>query len=281
MTITRSGPASGEALRAALYEGSIVLAPATAGSLRLVELTRAALERLFESEDPRTRAAELDDEDVFARVGAVRRELFTAPEVHAVLRELVGELGLDAREVAIDPPRLRAILPGGARNPRAKAVYYAHRDTWYGHPAQLITWWVPLDDLPEEETFVFYPELLAREVPNDSERFDYDAWTARGLALRIGWQDREAGVREQYPAVNVELPEDARAVGFSCARGENLLFSGAHLHRTLPQEGRRARFSVDFRVVHLGDHERGRGAPSVDDRSRGSALSDYLWPAAR
>ncbi len=268
----------GAALREALYRGEIFLLAPNDASEALTDRVCKLLEQVFGSRDPRGAAALLSDEDVFERVGTVRRELFTAPDVHALLRAVIAAQDLDPSEVAIDPPRLRAILPHGEQNPRAKAVYYVHRDTWYGHPQELVTWWIPLDDLPEDETFVFYPELFARTVVNDSHVFDYDEWTKKGLDLRIGWQDREAGVREQYPGVHAELPADARAEGFSCARGANLLFSGAQLHRTLPQDKARARFSADFRVVHLADHREGRGAPNVDDRSRGSALSDYLHP---
>ena len=80
--------------------------------------------------------------------------------------------------VAFDPLRLRIIQGGGHHNPAARAVYYPHRDTWYGHPQSLVVGWIPLDDLREEETFVFFPDYLRRAAPNDSEIFDYDAWVA-------------------------------------------------------------------------------------------------------
>jgi hypothetical protein len=281
IAITRALPEGGDrALRASLYAGGIHLLPPMEPSLALAERARRELEAAFESSDPRARAAELENDDVFERVGRIRRTLFGDPDVHELLRAAVAVQGLDPREVAIDPPRLRAILPRGDANPAARAVYYVHRDTWYGHPRSLVTWWIPLDDLPADETFVFYPDHFARPVPNDSAAFDYDAWTKKGLGLRIGWQDLEAGTRERYPAVHAAAP-DGPVLGFACRRGENLLFSGAHLHRTLPQDKGRARFSVDFRIVHLRDHERGLGAPDVDGRARGSALRDYLWPPER
>ena len=63
---------------------------------------------------------------------------------------------------AFDPLRLRIIKGDGHHNPAAKAVYYPHRDTWYGHPQALIVGWLPLDDLREDETFVFFPDYLRR-----------------------------------------------------------------------------------------------------------------------
>ena len=52
-------------------------------------------------------------------------------------------------------------------------------------------------------------------------------------------------------------------------RAARLLFSGAQLHGPMPHDEPETRFSVDLRVVHRVDQRRGRGAPQVDDRSRG------------
>ncbi len=48
------------------------------------------------------------------------------------------------------------------------------------------------------------------------------------------------------------------------APGEVLLFSGAQLHTSIPNTSGRARYSVDFRTVDVGDLLAGRGAPLVD-----------------
>ena len=276
--IRRERPEGGDdALRGALYEGSIFLLGATDASARLARYAYDLLVSELGEGDPRARAVRVGSDAIFEVVGAVRRALYGSPEVHELVRETVRAQGIDPDEVALDAPRLRAILPGASRIEAARAVYHVHRDTWYGHPPSLITWWIPFDDLTADETFVFYPDAFARPVANDSAGFDYEAWTSQGQGLRIGWQDREAGRREHYPAAPDPVSSEA-ALGFECARGENLLFAGAHLHRTLPQEGHRARFSIDFRLVHLGDHEAGRGAPNVDGAAKGSALRDYVFP---
>ena len=167
------------------------------------------------------------------------------------------------------------VIHRGNEDPRAAPVYYAHRDTWYAHPQALITWWIPLFDLPAAETFVFYPACFQSPVPNDSEIFDYDAWVRDGWGLKIGWQDREAGRTARYPGVTGPVDEGP-AAGFSCRAGDNLLFSGAQFHRTLAHAEGRTRYSLDFRMVHLGDHAAGMGAPNADNRSQGSCLPDYV-----
>lgn len=274
--LERERPASFDEARAALYAGTVFHWSATAASRAFVDQVQACVEAGFADPDPRRRAFALGTHGSFDRVGAVRRALFEDRAIQAALAALLDAEGFALDQVVVDPPRLRCILPCGEDDPRTQAIYVPHRDTWYGHPPSLITWWLPLDPLPAEETFVFYPELLDQPVLNASAGFDYQAWTAGGQALRIGWQDRDAGLREHYPAAGVSLT-GAREVGFACERAESIVFAGAHLHRTppLPRDGTRARFSVDFRLVHLGDHAAGRGAPAVDDASRGSALPDY------
>jgi hypothetical protein len=266
------------ALRRALYAGAIAKLSTTGASNAIVDAALGLLEDELGPGDVRALPSALEAEDLFARVGRIRKRLFLEPRFHRLVRDVLEASGFDPAVNAFDPLRLRVVAHAAHENPRAAPVYYPHRDTWYAHPQAIVTWWIPLHDLAERETFVFYPEWFDRPVPNDSEIFDYDAWVARGWSLKIGWQDIEAGRTARYPRVTGELaPGDG--LGFSCTRGENLVFSGAHFHRTLPQTNGRCRFSLDFRVVHLGDHERGLGAPNVDNRSRGSALRDYTMPS--
>jgi ectoine hydroxylase-related dioxygenase (phytanoyl-CoA dioxygenase family) len=173
--------------------------------------------------------------------------------------------------------RLRVVPHRGFENPRAAPIYYAHRDTWYAHSQAEITWWVPLHDVTQEETFVFYPDYFAVPVGNNSEEFDHDQWVAQGTSLKIGWQNREAGRTYLYPGQVGEL-NPGREWALSARAGEVVLFSGAHFHQTRQNTTGRTRFSLDFRTVHLDDHNAGIGAPNVDNRSRGSAVRDYVQP---
>ncbi|MEZ4382116.1 MAG: hypothetical protein R3A79_12265 [Nannocystaceae bacterium] len=271
-------PEGSLALREALYDGAIFRRAATDASRALVADAQALLrEALGELDDDLRRApSRLADDAFFRRMGALRRRIYLGEDFYAHLRRLVVDLGFALDRVAFDPLRLRIVRGDGHLNPAAKAVYYAHRDTWYGHPQALLVGWLPLDDLRADETFVFYPDYFRRPAANDSETFDYDAWVRRGWSLKIGWQDPKAGLRARYPQMTGAIDAEAPALGFDARLGELLLFSGAHLHRTLPQVGARTRFSLDFRLVDLDDAGAGRGAPNCDNRSRGSAVPDYV-----
>jgi hypothetical protein len=237
------------------------------------------LEAALETSDIRRAHLRWSGEEFFGKIGALRRVLYLEPEYHRAVREIVAECGFDPARVAFDPVRLRVVQPGGHRNPLAAPVYYPHRDTWYAHPQALIVWWIPLHELGPEQTFDFYPDFFDRAVPNDSEIFDYRDWIKDGPALKIGWQQRDSGASAGYPrALEGPLPE--RAETFSCAAGDNLIFAGAHYHKTRPQDEETIRYSIDFRVVDLADLAMGRGAPNADNRSRGSAVADYIHPAS-
>ena len=268
-------PPTAEGLRSALYDGALLRLPPSPGSRALLARATALLEAEL-GPAPREAHLRMTPSALFSALGRVRRALYLAPEAHREIAGLLADHGLDPREYAIDPARLRVVHPRGELEPAAAAVYAVHRDTWYGHPPALITWWIPLDDLPPEQTFVFWPERLGAAVENDSEAFDYEAWVAKGWSLKIGWQDPEAGKTARYPAFLGDRAALGPGVGFACQRGESLLFAGAHLHGTRAHAAPLTRFSLDLRVVHLGDAAAGRGAPRVDDRSRGSSLGDYV-----
>jgi hypothetical protein len=274
--VERTRPGAPEELRRALYDGRVFLLPASDASRALVDFGRKQL-RSELGDDPRTAHRRFDDAALFDRIGRVRRAIYMEHRAHDLLRATAAGVGFAPTETALDPARLRAILHRAAHDPRAAPVYYPHRDTWYAHPPSVVTLWVALDDLSADETFVFHPSRFRRAVANDSEVFDYDAWVAQGWSLKIGWQDRDASLRARYPTV-IGSDDYGPAEGFACEAGEVLLFSGAQFHRTLPQERGLSRFSLDARLVHLGDEARGLGAPNVDGRSRGSALRDYVQP---
>jgi hypothetical protein len=273
--IVETMPADPAALRTALYAGTVFLAPPTAASLRTAAAASARLADVLGDPDVRAAPARMTNAELFARIGVLRRELYLDPVWHTAARDVVAAAGLDPRRVAFDPLRLRVVLHRGHERPAAAPVYHPHRDTWYAHPQCLIAWWIPLDDLAPEETFVFHPDRFAAPVANDSEVFDYGEWVRDGWELKIGWQQATAAAR--YPRSTPGI-DPGRAVGFAARRGANLLFSGAHFHATRPQATGRARFSLDFRIVDLHDHARGLGAPNVDNRSRGSSLRDYVHP---
>lgn len=259
----------------ALYAGELFHIGPTAASLALVDDVRDLLAREFGPDDFRFVQAKLTGPDFFAAIGRIRRTLFVDPHFHRRVFDVIAACGFDPADVAFDPVRLRVVSHDGHHDPRAAPIYYAHRDTWFALSQSVIAWWIAMHDIPEDQTFAIYPEWFQRAIPNSSEGFDYDEWAVDKRDLKIGWQDRNAGRDVHYSGVTGNF-EPGHSVRLAAKRGDNVVFSGTHLHQTIGHSAGHTRFSLDFRMVRLPDHECGKGPPNVDNRSRGSATRDYV-----
>lgn len=264
-------------VRSGIYQGKLFKKSATSASTKAVDDSLNLLEDELGTTDVRHAWQHMNGDDFFDAIGRIRKLLFLERRYHRNVVEVIAGMGLNPEEVAFEPFRLRVVQHLGHQNPRAAAVYYPHRDTWYAHPQSLMVGWLPLHDLSSDETFEVYPDWWDREVPNDSEIFDYAQWVRDGWQLKIGWQHKQSGVSTRYPGTT-ESVEFGERVRFDCKAADNVLFSGGHFHKTREQANGKSRFSLDFRMVHLGDLKAERGAPKVDTRCKGSAVVDYLHP---
>lgn len=268
-------PEDNKTWRRSLYNGDLYLLPKTNTATQLCDAVNTLLYQVFDTQNLGSIHHEMNEDAFFNCMKVIRKRLFEDDGYIDLLKAYLKSLGFNSGEVAFEPLRLRAIRPNGHLNPRAKAVYYPHRDTWYGHGQSVIVGWLPLHDQTPEQTFEIYPEWLNRSVPNNSEIFDYEQWCTGNSDKRIGWQNKNTGLTASYPQATAVVEPGAR-VGFGCQKAEGLFFSGAHFHQTLKQQTDRCRYSVDFRFVHLDDVKNNIGAPNVDNRSTGSSIVDYI-----
>jgi hypothetical protein len=109
-----------------------------------------------------------------------------------------------------------------------------------------------------------------RAVPNSSDTFDY----YRNNAARLTTAAQVTREVQARPGALDHNPGHELII--LPAPGEILLFSGAQLHASIPNTSGRARFSVDFRTVDVGDLMAGRGAPLVDVHCTGTAIRDFI-----
>ncbi|QEG00431.1 hypothetical protein Mal15_45010 [Stieleria maiorica] len=260
--------------RSVLYSGTVLVMPASESTRRIREFCWDRICQVF-GDDPRGATRRIDGETLFQKAGLLRREFYQSEVCRRGIADLLRQTGCDVDDHRCDPVRLRVITEGGHHNPAAAPVYYAHRDTWYSNPQCQITWWMPLHRVETTETFSFLPDYFDRAVGNDSGGFDYRQWTSKGTDLKIGWQDADAGRRELYPQLRESLPQHRR-IAFEAEPGEVIVFSGQHLHQTVPIEQGETRLSVDFRTVCLSDHRQGAGPANVDNHSTGDALAGHV-----
>lgn len=268
-------------LRAALYAGACVVLPPTPCSERLVCTLREVVEDAFGGALARAHEGR-DVGGFFAALTCARARVAVDERVTALTLDVLEELGVDPYRYALDRPRLRGVAPGAHRAPVTRDAYALHRDIWYANPRAQLNLWIPLAAVTQRDGLSLYPDVLRTPLQNDSERFDYAEFRALGgfqsgvpsssaayPRLR-GAREDEAGAMPAEPGARVGVPRVP-----AMPRAGRLLFSAAQLHGPTPHMEPSARFSVDVRMVSRLDQRLGRGAPRVDDRSRGDASADY------
>jgi hypothetical protein len=118
----------------------------------------------------------------------------------------------------------------------------------------------------------FYPRYFDQPVANNSDTYNYYRWNAenRGSAAQYITVDLRP---QPKPQERIRTESRLRVL---CPPGGLILFSGAQLHETVANTSGTARYSMDFRTVHLGDLREQRAAANVDSRCTGTTLRDFL-----
>lgn len=263
--------ASDDERRAGLYAGSIYINSATKSSLALVSLARHMLEEAFAPHDPRTIHRHLSAEQVAAILGTLKPRFVHHPECKTLIRDMMLENRVDIDKTYFDVPRMRSAYPSHFLSSGIAYAFHAHRDTWYSAPMCQINWWFPIYPIEAGNGMGFYPDYFDKPVKNNSEIYNYYEWNTKHRASAA--QHVKSDTREQpKPQEKINPP----SLCYVSPPGSAILFSGAQLHETIPNATDMARYSIDFRTVHLDDVIAHRGAPNIDSRCTGTTMRDYL-----
>ncbi|ETK34329.1 hypothetical protein [Microbispora sp. ATCC PTA-5024] len=263
--------ADDDARRRTIYEGGIFVYSATPASVELIGFARALIEEAFQGLDPETAQFELPVEDYVALLADLKPRFIHHPECARLLPLVLAEAGCALDRTYFDVPRLRTSTSDEYLTSGISYAYHAHRDCWYSAPFNQVNWWMPIYPVSADNVMAFHTQYFARPVANGSERYDYADWTAVGrptAAAHVHSDTRE----QPRPEEAIELEPQVRVVP---EPGGFLMFSGAHLHSTVPNTSGRTRFSIDFRTVNIDDVRARLGAPNVDARCAGTTLRDF------
>ena len=263
-----------EERRHRLYSGDIVILSATRGTTALISLARQMLEEAFAPHDPRTIHKHLSAEEVASVLATLKPNFIHHPECKALIATIMSEHGIDLDKLYFDVPRMRSAYPSHFLSSGIAYAFHPHRDTWYSAPMCQLNWWMPIYPLEPNNAMGFYPKYFEKPVLNNSEIYNYYEWNtkSRGNAA----QHVKSDTREQPKA---QEPLEAVTVRYLPPPGGVIVFSGAQLHETVPNTTDVARYSIDFRTVHLDDVGARRGAPNLDSCCTGTTMRDYLCAA--
>jgi hypothetical protein len=260
--------------RRRLYSGDIFISCATDTTRELTALARQMLDEAFAPHDPRTIHRHKTPEEVAAILSIMKPAFIHHPECKRLIPLIMKESGVNLDKLYFDVPRMRSAYPSHFLSSGIAYAFHPHRDTWYSAPMCQLNWWLPIYSIDPDNSMGFYPNYFNVPVKNNSEIYNYYEWNSKNRATAA--QHVKSDTREQ-PKPQQEL--NSQSLRYLPPPGGIIIFSGAHLHETVPNTTDVARYSIDFRTVHIDDVVAHRGAVNLDSRCTGTTMRDYICAA--
>lgn len=261
-----------DARREQLYAGQLFVFTPVPSAAGLVRLARELIAEAFGNRDPELAQYSMAVEEYAAVLSVLKPKFIHHPRAKECIQGILREVGCDLEKTYFDVPRMRTATSENYLTSGIAYAFHPHRDTWYSAPLSQINWWLPIFDIQPANAMAFHPGYWSRPVRNGSREYNYDEWnrTSRVDAAKHIKTDTRKQPKAEEP---LELDPQIRLLP---PVGGMILFSGAQLHSTVPNDSGRTRFSIDFRTVHYDDVVGHRGAPNLDSECTGTTMRDYL-----
>jgi hypothetical protein len=255
-----------EERRARIFDGDLIASGQRDTGRALCQLTRNVLEQKLGSEPPlaQQRMSEIEFAGLFTSAHAMLTKRGVGLEL---VRRLVADLGCDPHSTYVGPPRLVAMTGDGFLAYGFGFPRHPHRDMWYADSPSEVEWWISVYDLTETASLAFHPRYWERPLLNSSQDFDFERWYRARRTAEMPTSGSPEDARALEP---VELAPEVRVAS---RVGGVFMFSPAQLYSIVPNPSMRTGFAVHFRTANVSDLLRGVGAPNLDARPRGSALT--------
>jgi hypothetical protein len=261
-----------ETRRERLYAGELFVYSSIPSAMRLVALARGLIQDAFGARDPELAQHEMPVEEYAALLADLKPKFIHHPDAKRSIQGILRELGCDPPQTYFDVPRMRTATSENYLTSGIAYAFHPHRDTWYSAPFNQINWWMPIYPIQSSNAMAFHSRYWGQAVRNGSREYNYDEWnrTSRVEAAKHVKTDTRKQPKPEEP---LELDPQIRLLP---PVGGIILFSGAQLHSTVPNDSGRTRFSIDFRTVNFDDVLARRGAPNLDSECTGTSMRDYL-----
>jgi hypothetical protein len=258
--------------RQQLYKGQLFVYSPSPSSTDLCAFAREMIQDAFGSVDPLTAQYSMPVEKYVEILAELKPKFIHHSKSKQLIQGILKEFGCDLNKTHFDVPRLRSATSDEYLTTGIAYAFHPHRDTWYSAPFCQLNWWMPVYEIQSENSLAFHPRYWTQPLRNGSNRYNYYRWnedSRKNAAKHIKVDTRD----QPRPEEPVELEPQTRII---CNVGGIILFSGSQLHSTVPNTAGQARFSIDFRTVHLDDVITKTGAPNIDSACTGTTLGDFL-----
>ncbi|MPZ48199.1 MAG: hypothetical protein GEU75_02610 [Dehalococcoidia bacterium] len=273
ITVYHDSDLSEEERRARIYDGHLFVFTPSNAARALCDFTEELIEDAFGGQDPRKAQYDMSVEDFVAIVAPLQPRFIHHPKTKELIVDLLNEVACDPEKTYFDVPRMRVSTSSGYLTSGVGYQLHPHRDNWYSAPPSQLNWWLPIYPIGSDSTVAFHPRYFRQGVKNGSRGFNYYEWNSEGrknAASQIHEDTRN------QPKAEEELELADQDVRLVPKRAGIMLFSGAHLHSTVPNTSGLTRFSIDFRTVNYDDVVAHRGAPNQDWEFTGTTLRDLM-----
>jgi hypothetical protein len=272
-TVYYDPPCDDQVRRNNLYEGQLVVLSPRKSSLAFCQFARELITDAFSPLDPETAQYHLPVEEYALILGKLKPTFIHHPESKKHLRNILEECGCDLEKTYYEVPKLRSSTSDGYLTTGIAYAWHPHRDTWTAALPCQINWWIPVYELRSDNAMTFFPRYWNEPVKNSSSGYNYYLWNKQHRGAHVTQYLKEDPRPLPRPTEPLDMVPEVRLI---CPVGGIILFSGAHLHASVPNTSGRTRFSFDFRTVHLDDVGAKHGAPNIDSQCKGHMLRDYI-----
>lgn len=200
----------------------------------------------------------------------IKNDFTNSPKTDQMMQSILQKLNLQNEDIFFDKPKIRVVTYSKYLESGAGYVFKPHRDTWYAGPKSQLNFWFPIFDVDLNSTFAIYPNYWQKKILNSSEIFDYETWKNK-FRFTANKHIKTDTRNHPLPLENLDISKEFRV---DCKAGDLAVFSGCHLHGTIPNVSNKTRFSIDFRVISKDLYERNIGV-DIDSKSTGSTINDF------
>lgn len=258
--------------RELLYNGQLFVYSPVKSAIEMCKFTQEMIREYFGSLDPTTAHNHLPVEEYAAILADLKPKFIHHPESKKYIQGILKEIGCDLEKTYFDVPRLRTATSNNYLTTGIAYAFHPHRDTWYSAPYSQLNFWMPVFDIESGNSLAFHPQYWNKAVKNGSRTYNYQEWNSKSRFNAA--QHIKVDTRVQpKPEEPMELDPQIRVV---MNVGGIVIFSGAQMHSTVPNDTGKTRFSIDFRTVNVDDLLSRRGAPNYDSECTGTPMKDYL-----
>ncbi|CAN5362647.1 hypothetical protein BH09BAC3_BH09BAC3_10300 [soil metagenome] len=258
--------------RNALYHGELFVVSPNPIAQEFCEFASDLIRNEFGAATPETAQNEMTVNEFIAILKVLKPQFIHHAQSKIHVQNILRQSGCDLEKTYFDVPRLRTSTSDNYLTSGIAYAFHPHRDTWYSAPMSQINWWLPIYEIEMGNCLALHPDYWNKPIINTSEKFNYKQWI-QGNRKDASDHVKEDSREQPMALTKIDMDCQLRLV---VNPGGLILFSGAHLHSSVPNYSGKTRFSIDFRTIHIDDVINGSGANNVDSNCQDLTLSDFI-----